>query len=81
LGKFSKKLLHFKEESYEIAKTFEEFVQIFLAFPLFKLPYLANRFWWFLNILEDSLIFLFLSLSCSQIWLNLLWLISTFAAT
>jgi len=49
VGKFSKKLQHFtfhisKEESYEIAKTFEEFGQIFLAFPLLKSPYLANRF-------------------------------------
>jgi hypothetical protein len=44
LGNFSKKLPHFKEESYEIAKTFEEFGQIFLAFRLLKSPYLANRF-------------------------------------
>jgi hypothetical protein len=45
LGKFSKKLPQiFKEESYEIAKTFEELGRIFRAFPLLKSPYLANRF-------------------------------------
>jgi hypothetical protein len=38
LGKFSKKLPHFKEESYEIAKTFEDFwAHFFPSFSSFEI--------------------------------------------
>ncbi len=42
--KISKRLSHFKEESYEITQIFEEFGQI-SSFLLLKLPnYLSNNF-------------------------------------